>query len=190
VTRVKEWAGRIDVLVNCAGPQLAPALLSETDVSVLGAVLDTKLVGYLRVAQAALPHLEAGTGRIVNIAGATSRTAVPNAGITGIVNAAVNALTTYLANEAAPLGVTVNSISPGMTLTDGWLKKHEAAAGAKGMTPDEGRAGMVDALSIALGRWASPEEIANVAIFLASDLSSYITGQVIHVDGGLGTSVL
>jgi 3-oxoacyl-[acyl-carrier protein] reductase len=190
VAETRSWSGRLDIVINCAGPQLAPVPLADMDASVLTSVLDTKLVGFLRVAQAALPHLESGTGRIVNIAGATAHTTVPNAGVTGIVNSAVNALTSYLAQEAAVRGITVNAISPGMTLTAGWLEKHEAAAKIKGLSPDDVRSGMVDALSISLGRWASPDEIANVAVFLASDLSSYITGQVIKVDGGLGTSVI
>lgn len=190
VAEAKAWSGRLDIVINCAGPQLAPVPLADIDASVLTSVLDTKLVGFLRVAQAALPHLESGTGRIVNIAGATAHTMVPNAGVTGIVNSAVNALTSYLAQEAAARGITVNAISPGMTLTEGWLQKHDAAAQAKGVSPDDVRKGMVNALSISLGRWATPDEIANVVVFLASDLSSYITGQVIKVDGGLGTSVI
>ena len=76
--------------------------------------LDVKLVGFHRVASAALPLIsDTGTGRIINIAGQTARTLVPNAGVTGITNAAVIALTSYLASEGAARHVLVNAISPG-----------------------------------------------------------------------------
>ena len=180
------WQGGLDILVNNAGPGLAPTPLSELEEQVLASVFDTKLIGYLRVAQAAHPFLSRdGRGSIVNVVGATAHVLVPNAGAIGIVNAGVVALTSYLASEAAPSNVRVNAISPGMTKTEGWLTKTEAVAQQQGKTAEEVRAGMAQSLGIRLNRWAEPAEIGAAAAFLASDDASYVTGQVLCVDGGL-----
>lgn len=190
VHQVHEWGGRLDIVVNCAGPQLIPSPLAQTPDSVLTSYLDVKLTGFHRVASAALPLLsDTGTGRIINVAGQTARTLVPNAGVTGITNAAVIALTSYLASEGAPRRVLVNAISPGMTLTEGWASRHDAIAVQQGITREAVRDGMTKGAGIRLGRWAETWEVAQAAVFLASDLSSYITGQVIEVDGGLTKSV-
>jgi NAD(P)-dependent dehydrogenase (short-subunit alcohol dehydrogenase family) len=190
VAAARAWGGRLDIVVNCAGPQLAPSPLADTPDTVLTGYLDVKLVGFHRVASAALPLIsDTGTGRIINIAGQTARTLVPNAGVTGITNAAVIALTSYLASEGAHRHVLVNAISPGMTLTEGWISRHDAMAAQQGTTGEAVRDGMTKGVGIRLGRWAEASEIAQAAVFLASDRSSYITGQVIEVDGGLTKSV-
>jgi 3-oxoacyl-[acyl-carrier protein] reductase len=190
VTAAHAWGGRLDIVVNCAGPQLAPLPLAQTPDHVLTSYLDAKLAGFHRVAAAALPLIsDSGTGRIINIAGQTARTLVPNAGVTGITNAAVIALTSYLASEGAARRVLVNAISPGMTLTEGWVSRHDAMAAQQGTSREAVRDGMTKSVGIRLGRWAEVSEIAQAAVFLASDRSSYITGQVIEVDGGLTKSV-
>lgn len=191
VAKAHAWAGRLDIVVNSAGPQLTPSELADTPTEVLSDYLDAKLLGFHRVASAALPLLsDSGSGRIVNIAGATALTLVPNAGVTGITNAAVLAFTNYLASEAAKRNVLVNAVSPGMTLTEGWTTKHEAMATAQGKTAEEVRAGMTAASGIRIGRWADVAEIANAVVFLASDLASYMTGSVLEVDGGISKAVL
>lgn len=191
VRQVHAWQGRLDIVVNSAAPLLAVSALAEADEAVVSDALDAKTVGYLRVARAALPLIEKdGTGRIINIAGMAAHVLVPNIGVAAAVNAAVVALTSYLAAEAAPQGVLVNAISPGMTLTQVWKDRHAATAEAKGITPEQVRDGMVENLGIRLGRWARPEEIAAAALYLASDLATYVTGQTLQVDGGLGKSVI
>jgi 3-oxoacyl-[acyl-carrier protein] reductase len=191
VTRAYAWGGKLDILVNNAGPQLTPSPLSDTPTDVLMEYLDVKLLGFHRAASAALPLLnQDGSGRIINIAGQTATTYVPNAGVTGITNAAVLAFSKYLAAEAAARNILVNALSPGMTLTEGWLGKHEAMAARQGKTPDEIRTGMTAGAGIKLGRWAQPSEIANAVVFLASDLSSYMSGGVVEVDGGLSKSII
>lgn len=185
------WGGQLDILVNSAGPQLTPSPLAETDTDVLANYLNVKLLGFHRVAAAALPHIStSGTGRIINVSGQTATTFVPNAGVTGIVNAAVIAFSKYLAAEAAPSNILVNTISPGMTLTQGWLDRHDAMANAQGKTADEVRADLVAGAGIKIGRWAEPEEVAKTVVFLSSDLSSYLSGSLIEVDGGLSKAVM
>jgi len=180
------WQGSLDILVNNAGPQLAPASLHDLEEQTLAGVFDTKLLGFLRVAHAGLPFLSRdGRGSVINVAGATAHVLVPNAAAAGIVNSGVVALTSYLASEAAAINVRVNAISPGMTKTEGWLTKTEAMADQQGKTPEEVRAGIAQGLGIRLNRWAETSEVGAAAAFLASDDASYITGQVLCVDGGL-----
>lgn len=191
VGKIVAWGGRLDILVNSAGPQLTPQPLVETDTSVLENYLNVKLLGFHRVTAAAAPHLsEGGTGRVINIVGQTAVTFVPNAGVTGITNAGVLAFNKYLASELGPRGILVNAISPGLTLTEGWLGRHEAMGQQTGTSAEEIRDGMTAASGIKLGRWAEPAEIGKVAVFLASDLASYVSGSVIEVDGGWSKAIV
>ncbi|AWW35845.1 MULTISPECIES: SDR family NAD(P)-dependent oxidoreductase [Streptomyces] len=186
LAEVHAWQGALDIVVNNAGPQLTPSPLETIDEKNIASAFDTKLIGYVRVAQAALPLLSrTGSGSIVNVVGATAHMLIPNAGATGIVNAGVVALTSYLASEGAANNIRVNAISPGMTKTEGWLTKTEAMGQQQGKSPEEVRAGMAQGLGIRLNRWADPAEIGAVAAFLASDDASYVTGQVLRVDGGM-----
>ncbi|MDX2707578.1 SDR family oxidoreductase [Streptomyces sp. PA03-6a] len=190
LAEVHAWQGSLDIVVNNAGPQLAPSPLEQADENVVASAFDTKLIGFLRVAQAALPLLSrTGSGSIINVVGATAHAVIPNTGPTAIVNAGVVALTSYLATEAAAGNVRVNAISPGMTKTEGWLTKTEAMAKQQGKSAEEVRAGMAKGLGIRLDRWAEPAEIGAAAAFLASDDASYMTGQVLRVDGGLSKPV-
>ncbi|MEU1597606.1 SDR family oxidoreductase [Streptomyces sp. NPDC005708] len=190
LAEVHAWQGSLDILVNNAGPQLAPSALEGVDEKVIASAFDTKLIGFLRVSQAALPFLSrTGSGNIVNVVGATAHAVIPNTGPTAIVNAGVVALTSYLATEAAASNIRVNAISPGMTKTEGWLTKTEAMGKQQGKSAEAVRAGMAKGLGIRLDRWAEPAEIGAAAAFLASDDASYVTGQVLRVDGGLSKPV-
>ena len=191
VAKAHCWGGRLDIVVNCAGPEVTFSELAETPTEALASALDAKLLGFHRVASAALPLIsDSGSGRIINIAGAAAVTLVPTLGVTGITNAAVLAFTNYLASEASAKNVLVNAVSPGMTLTDGQVSRQEAMAQSQGKTAEEVRNGITAASGIRIGRWAEPAEIANAVVFLASDLATYVTGSVLEVDGGLSKAVL
>ncbi|MFW7345138.1 MAG: SDR family NAD(P)-dependent oxidoreductase [Pigmentiphaga sp.] len=186
-----DWAerecGPIAVLVNSAGAarryapeQLGPEAFRQT--------MDAKYFSYMHI-QDPVAKLMAGRGRgsIVNIVGQGGK----SPGIFhiggGAANAALMLATVGYAQAYAGRGVRVNAINPGMTQTHRVEEGLAVAAQASGRPRDEVLAEQV--AGIPLGRLAQPEEIANVALFLASDLASYVTGAVIPMDGCASPSI-
>ena len=169
---VVEW-GRIDFLVNAAGVQArGPAIeLSDEDWERLHAV---NLRAVFRGCRAAARRMvESGGGAILNVASISSTVGVPGIVPYGAMKGGVVQLTRGLAVELAPSGVRVNAVAPGYVTT--------AMTGE--LWRDEDRKAQVTA-RIPLGRFASPEEISPAALFLLSPAAGYITGEVLHVDGG------
>jgi 3-oxoacyl-[acyl-carrier protein] reductase len=190
VKTAAEWKDGLNVVVNNAGPPMRPGGIADHSDDVWAGAFDTKALGMIRVSRAALPVLpDDGTGRIVNISGATAEAILPNGVVTAVVNGAVQAFTSYLATEAAARHITVNAVCPGMMNTEGWRQRLTAMGESQGKTADEMQAGMAQALGIRAGRWGEPEEVGDVVAFLASDRAAYITGQALLVDGGLVKSV-
>ncbi|ETT72259.1 short-chain dehydrogenase/reductase SDR [Paenibacillus sp. FSL R7-277] len=174
-----EAFGRLDVVYANAGiAGYTP--LGSTELATFEEVLRINVTGTFFTVQAALPHLKAGasvilTGSVLAKAGRPGNSAYAAS------KGAVSSMTKVLASELSPLGIRVNNIAPGVTRTPIW--------GESAMDNwKQVEAGM--ALSIPLGRAGVPEEIAKVALFLASDDSSYIQGADIAVDGGAGSSPL
>jgi 3-oxoacyl-[acyl-carrier protein] reductase len=185
VAAAAQWGGGLSVVVNNAGPPMQSGAIEALDDDPWANTFGTKAMGAIRVARAAMAHLpDDGTGRVINISGVTAASLIPNAGVTGVTNAAVQAFTKYLATELGPRSINVNAVCPGLTLTEGWLERGTGAAEAQGITREEFFAGMTEKLGIVLGRWAQPTEIADAVVFLASDRASFLTGQTIVVDGG------
>jgi 3-oxoacyl-[acyl-carrier protein] reductase len=163
---------RVDLLVNNAGITRDGLLVRMRDED-WHAVLDTNLSGTYRVTRAVLKGMmKARYGRIVNIASVVAE--MGNAGQTNYAasKAGIIGFTKSLAREVASRGITVNSIAPG------YIETAMTAA-----LDENARAHLKDA--IPAGRLGSPEDVANAALFLLSEESSYITGQVLHVGGGL-----
>ncbi len=167
--------GKVDILINNAGV-VSPSLIDEIDEAEFDHVMDTNVKGNFMVAQAIVPHLRAQKGGsivcISSIAGqigggvfGRSHYATSKAGIMGMARA--------FARELAPEGIRVNAIAPG-TIDNDFTKG--------GMT-DEIKARI--ASNVPMGRLGTPEELANACLFLASDMSSYITGATLDVNGGL-----
>lgn len=164
--------GTLHVLVNNAGA-IAPAMLADQTEETFRRIVDIHLVGSFlcsHAAQALLPS--DGTGRIINVTSAAGLTGTIGQVNYGAAKAGIIGLTKSLAKELARKSVTVNAIAPlAATAMTANIRSNEKLA-AKTLA------------RIPLGRWATPEEIAPSFVFLASDAGSYITGQVLPVDGG------
>ena len=161
--------GRIDVLINNAGLGGFAKLVDMSDEE-WSNVLDVTLYGTFRMTRAVLPHMvERGSGSIVNNASVLGWRAQEGQAHYAAAKAGVMALTRCAAMEVAGAGVRVNAVSPSLAMHE-FLSK---------VTP----AGLLEELTAreAFGRAAEPWEVANVIIFLASDYSSYMTGEVVAV---------
>ena len=162
-------AGGIDIVVNNAGIIRDRTLKNMLPVD-WAEVIDTNLTGVFNVCKAAAPALRDG-GRIVSLASISAAMGFFGQANYAAAKAGVVALTKVLSRELARRRITVNAIAPGVVLTD--MGKS---------IPEEARAEMLK--SIPLGRFGDPREIADVVLFLCSDLASYVTGQTLHVNGG------
>ena len=164
-----EHLGGIDVVVNNAGLGGTVDLVDMTDEE-WGRVLDVSLTGTFRCTRAALRHMQPRrAGVIVNNASVLGWRAQPGQAHYAAAKAGVMALTRCAAMEAAPFGVRVNSVSPSLSMNP-FLAK---------VTSEELLADLEQ--REAFGRSAEPWEVANVIVFLASDYSSYMTGEVVSV---------
>jgi 3-oxoacyl-[acyl-carrier protein] reductase len=164
--------GTLHVVVNNAGV-IAPAMFAKMTAEQFQLVLNVHVGGTFTVSQAALPFLAGdGTGRIINVTSAAGLVGTIGQVNYGAAKAAVVGLTKSLAKELAKKQITVNAVAP---------------LAATAMTENIRGNDKLAALTLAripLGRWAEPGEIAATFVFFASDAASYITGQVLPVDGG------
>lgn len=166
--------GQIDVLVNNAGI-LKPSLLEDLSVADWDAHMDVNAKGVLLMTNAVLPQMRARkAGRIINIASIAGRQGVPTQGHYAATKATVITLTRVYAQEAGMDGITVNAICPGIILTE---------MGKNNLGSQEN----VDHWTnvTALKRLGDPADIVGPAVFFASDLSAFVTGQALNVDGGI-----
>jgi 3-oxoacyl-[acyl-carrier protein] reductase len=178
VERTLEAFGGIDILVNnSGGPPRTKAV--EIDHDSLQDTVDLLLHSAIGLTSLCLPHLRrSGHGRIVNITSSSVREPIDNLALSNTVRPGVIGWAKTLSREIGSDGVTVNSIAPGRIDTEQLAEVYPDG-------PTE-----ADVQAIALRRFGRPEEIAEVACFLASDRASYITGTTIAVDGGLTRGLL
>ena len=176
VASIARWGGGLDVVVNNAGiadPQRGS--LSSGDLSNFRRVLDVNLVGPLLVVRSALAHLRARRGSVVNISSTRALMSEPNSEAYAVSKGGLNALTHALALSLGP-EVRVNAIAPGWIATDEWKPRGERRQ------PDL-RA--EDHKQHPVGRVGKPEDVAALAAYLACEESSFVTGQVFTIDGGM-----
>ena len=170
---VRTW-GRVDVLVNAAGGYTLGKVTHELSVADWDMVMDSNLKGSFLCAKFVLPHMiKAGGGRIINFASNAARTSSPALGVHyTATKAGVLGLTRHLAKEYAPHQILVNTVAPGPA---------DVERNAEILSP-EAREQL--RREIPLGRFAEPEDISAVVLFLASEGARHITGATIDVNGG------
>ncbi len=181
--RLAEELGGLDILVNNAGIFTAQPLL-EVDASSWQRVFDVNVHGLFFCCQAAIPSMVArGHGRIINLSSTAARIGNPMMLAYNASKAAVLAVTRGLALEYGRHGITANSVLPGIVDTPMWEALDKDVAPLLGFAPGTLMADRVSRIPV--GRAGTPDDISAMVAFLASDDAAYVTGQSIHVDGGL-----
>lgn len=188
VEHASEVLGPIDVLINSAGAarRFDPEAL---DAAAFRSTMDAKYFPYIYTQQEVLrrmverkkSHPDTAPGTIVNVIGMGGKIATDIHIAGGAANAALMLSTVGLAHYYARYGIRINAINPGATLTERLQEAIHLEASRQGTTADE--ALKRGEASVPLGRYAKPEEVADVAVFLASPRASYVTGALVPMDG-------
>jgi len=173
MAHLAEQHGRCDVLVNNMGIRIRQPL-AAFDFGQMQQMLQVNLLGAMYLSQKAAALMQKHHwGRLITITSVAGHIARPGDGVYPVAKQGLTGMMRALAVEFAASGITSNAIAPGTFATETNLDMVNAAAG------------QTLAARNPTGRWGKPEEIAGLAVFLASELSAYINGQVIAVDGGL-----
>jgi NAD(P)-dependent dehydrogenase (short-subunit alcohol dehydrogenase family) len=174
VDQTIERFGRLDVAVNCAGTEGKPGPLTEQTSDSYTGLFDTNVLGTLLSLKHELRVMQPqGSGSIVNVSSTMGERGAANLALYTASKHGVEGLTKSAALEAAPFAVRVNAVAPGPTET--------AMLDRLTGTPDRKAAFFA---AVPLKRGAKPEEIADAIVFLASDKASFVTGQIVRINGG------
>jgi NAD(P)-dependent dehydrogenase (short-subunit alcohol dehydrogenase family) len=178
--------GGVDILVNCAGGSRRGGLNDIADDD-WERFFRVKPLGLIRMTREAAPYLKRSTqARVINIAGNRGRE--PRTSMMGgPINLGTLSATKALANELGPYGITVNAVSPGFTRTRRWPEFLAATAREMDTSIEEAERFLIS--EIPVGRIVTPEDVADLTIFLASARAGLITGTAINIDGGNSRSI-
>jgi NAD(P)-dependent dehydrogenase (short-subunit alcohol dehydrogenase family) len=176
--RALEALGAVDVLVNNAA--VAARLPTvDTDVALIDDILAVNVRAPLLLIAALIPTMtQRARGSIINLSSVSALVGTPRRAVYAASKGAIDAATRSLAIELGPSGIRVNAVAPGVVDTDLWAKNKSIAGVVEtieGQTP--------------LRRWATPADIADVIVFLASDAARFITGETISADGGMARTL-
>ena len=174
--------GGLDIVVHNAGGPPSGEFLSMTDAQWQKA-FDQNLMSLVRLVSAAVPEMKkAGGGRILTIASSSIKQPIPGLVLSNAFRTGVYGLVKTLAKELGPHNILLNVVAPGRIQTERIEELDQATASRRGVDLTQIKKESV--ASIPLGRLGTPEEFANLLVFLASDAGRYISGQAIIVDGG------
>ena len=186
VTAVRQMGG-LDILVNCAGGAYR-AELSDISDETWEKQFAVKPFGLVRMTREVLPYLKkSNQGRVINISGTRGREPSWFSVVSGPINAATLSITKALAIQFGQYGITVNAICPGSTDTRRWAETVKLTMEKLGVSAEEATKHLL--LEVPMGRVVMPEDIADLAVFLASARAGMITGSSINVDGGRTRSI-
>jgi NAD(P)-dependent dehydrogenase (short-subunit alcohol dehydrogenase family) len=172
--RALDALGHVDVLVNNAATA-ARLPTVDTDIATIDKILAVNVRAPLLLIAALLPSMtERGRGSIINLSSVSGVIGTPRRAAYAASKGAIDAATRSLAVELGPFGIRVNSVAPGVVDTALWASNKKI-----GGVPEA-----INALT-PLRRWADPEDVADVIVFLASDASRFVTGETISADGGM-----
>jgi NAD(P)-dependent dehydrogenase (short-subunit alcohol dehydrogenase family) len=182
VRQTESALGPIDVLVNSAGAARR-YLPEDLNAEAWHAAMDAKYFTYIHAMDAVLPGMAArGSGAVVNIIGMGGKVATPIHLPGGAANSALMLATVGLANVYGPKGVRINAVNPGATMTERVREALKLEAKSRGSSEAEVLA--QGQAKVPLRRYAAPEDVANLTLFLASAKAAYITGAIVPMDGG------
>jgi 3-oxoacyl-[acyl-carrier protein] reductase len=180
--------GDIDILVTCAGSSPGGLMEELTEEEWLGS-LNLKFLGYVRTCRAVIPRMrQNGGGAVVLVVGNDGLKPSYWEMTAGAANAADINFASSLAEQYGPQGIRVNTVNPGPVDTDRWDGLEKAFARDKGV--DQERAHQLAVQSIPLGRICTPQEVADLVAFVASERASFLNGAHIPVDGGQRKAVM
>ncbi len=181
--KVKEEFGRVDILCNNAGATFGvPNGVHTYDEEAWVRTVDVNLHGVFRVSKAMVPLMQEKGGNIINTASRAGKVPPLFNGAYAVSKAGVIMLTKVMARELSGLKIRVNAICPGQIMTDLERWRFGLEAQFLNSTVEEQERKMCE--TIPLGRIGTPDEVADMAAFLASDASSYVTGQALNICGG------
>lgn len=179
--------GGLDILVNCAGGAYRGKLAEIPD-DLWERYFKVKPLGLIRMTRESVQHLrKSDQGRVINISGTRGREPGPQSVMAGPINFGTLSVTKALANELGPLGITVNAIAPGSTRTRRWDELVSITMREHKLSQKEAEARLLE--EVPLGIVIEPEDISDLAVFLASARARAITGTSINVDGGRTRSI-
>ncbi len=182
-SKVKEDFGRVDILCNNAGASFGvPNGIHTYDEGAWMKTVDVNLHGVFRVSKAIVPLMQDNGGSIINTASRAGKVPPLFNGAYAVSKAGVIMMTKVMAKELAGLKIKVNAVCPGQIMTD--LEKWRFGLEAQFFNTTEQEQEEKMCATIPMGRIGSPKEIADLVAYLASDQSSYITGQALNVCGG------
>lgn len=182
IDKAVELYGKVDLLYNNAGI-CTVSEIEKMPEAWWDAIFAVNCKGVFLCSQAVIPQMKKqGFGRIINTASQAGKGAIPKQVHYCATKAAVIGFTRALAMELKDTGIRVNCFCPGSVMSEMTLREAQAVYELDGIEPEESLKEWQAA--IPLGRWVTPEDVADIAVFLASDYAEYMTGQAINISGG------